>query len=52
MALYEFADIFHFYGIVVICKISSLMITSSSNITRSIYFQGYFCLFVLVAEEF
>lgn len=52
MALYEFADIFHFYNIVVIYKIPSLMVTSSSNIARFIYFQGYFCLFVLVAEEF
>lgn len=52
MALYKFADIFHFYGIVVIYTIPTLMVTFSSNIARSIYFQGYFRLFVLVAEEF
>lgn len=52
MTLYKFADIFHFYGIVVIYTIPTLMVTFSSNIARSIYFQGYFRLFVLVAEEF
>lgn len=49
MALYEFVDIsFHFYGIIVIYKISSLMDTSINASSKVHMLWELFCSFVLV----